>query len=554
MGCDAMNIAVGPWVAAAFLLLLLSPAEAQSPRNAKVDALFARWDKPDSGGCAVSVIEDGKVVHAAGYGMADVVHAEKIMPATVFHVASLSKQFTAAAILKLAKAGKLSIDDPVRKHLPEVPDFGTPITLRHLLTHTSGLRDQVDLLHLAGWRLFQDRVTDGDVMALVERQKELNFPPGTGYSYSNTNFTLLAQVVGRVAKQPFVEFTQAEIFKPLGMTASHFRNVHGEVVKNLAVGYWTNDRGVLGQSSTNYDTVGATSLLTTVEDLTRWDAIFHDPPPEWQEIVAEMQVPAKLADGTPVNYGLGLRRATYRGLDIIGHTGFDAGYYAELLRLPAQRFTAISLCNHVQAAPWTFNRQIVDLYLESRLAPPPVPTVPPEALARRVGLYFNPEGERLIRVTLSQGKDKLRFGGFAGGAVDYQTLDENRFADAYTTVQFAPWPDTSLTVHPFDEATRTYRPIEEQKPTEAELAAYAGTYWSDETEYRYTFVLSGAQLQMKTLKRPPQMIQPVAKDLFNWGYYRIRFVRDAQDRVTGMKINSPRTSNLAYTKVADPKP
>ena len=202
----------------------------------QVDGVFAKWNKRDSPGCALAVLQNSVVVYERGYGMADLEHDSAITPTTPFHVASVSKQFTAAAILILAQRGKLSLDDDVRKYLPEMPDFGVTISIHHLLHHTSGLRDQWDLLRLAGWRYSLDLITDADVMSLVIQQKELNFLPGSEYLYSNTGFTVLGQVVKRISGQSLREFTTKNIFEPLGMKNTHFRDDHAEIIKGEALG------------------------------------------------------------------------------------------------------------------------------------------------------------------------------------------------------------------------------------------------------------------------------------------------------------------------------
>src|ERR1700722_11910879 len=255
--------------------LLAGGAFAEAPgESARVDQLCEPWDKPDSPGCAVAVMKDGRIVHERGYGMADLEHDAKITPTSVFHVASISKQFTAAAVLLLAQEGKLSPDDEARRYLPELPDFGVPITLRHLLHHTSGLRDQWELVSLAGWRYSLDLITDADVLSVVSRQRELNFPPGSEYLYSNTGYTLLAQIVKHVSGQTFRELTTERLFRPLAMHRTHFRDNHAEIVPDIAYGYEkTGDHFEL--SIPNFDTVGATSLLTTVEDLALWDENFY---------------------------------------------------------------------------------------------------------------------------------------------------------------------------------------------------------------------------------------------------------------------------------------
>jgi hypothetical protein len=259
-----------------------------------------------------------------------------------------------------------------------------------------------------------------------------------------------------------------------------------------------------------------------------------------------MQMPGKLIDGTPIGYGLGLAITTHRGLDLIGHSGGDAGYRADWVRVPEHRLSVITLANHAAAAPWAFNRQIIDLFLEDRLAPlPKAVAVPTESLGRRVGLYLNTECERVVRVVLSPEKDKLLFGGGP-----FLSLGEDRFTDpaGYHQVEFAPWPDTHMMARLLGEDVQTYRPIEEWHPTSEELAAYAGVYWSEETEYRYTVAVDGEKLMLKTLKLPPQQLHAVTRDLFSGGDWKIRFVRDGERRVAGLKRSTARLWNLAYTK------
>src|SRR5215470_16918957 len=236
----------------------------------KANATFAAWDKPASPGCALGVLKDGQLLYSHGYGLADVEHSVSITPTTVFHIASISKQFTAFAIYILANEGKLSIDDDVRKYLPELHDFHRVITIRHLLNHTSGLRDQWNLLMLAGWRL-TDEITEQDILNMVWRQRELNFPPGEDEVYSNTGYTLLALIVERVSGRSLREFTQERIFEPLGMLHTHFQDHYGTLVQNRAYSYERQPDGGYQYVTLSYSTVVPSSLFTTLEDLARWD-------------------------------------------------------------------------------------------------------------------------------------------------------------------------------------------------------------------------------------------------------------------------------------------
>src|SRR5512138_1561303 len=269
-----------PALSATFVVLAAATLGAQHPADsarAAIDRVFQRWQSKDGPGCAVGASRDGRTIFEAGYGSAILEAGVPITPASIFHVASISKQFTAMSILLLARDGKLSLDDDIRKYLPEVPDYGTRIMIRHLLTHTSGLRDQWDLLALARGRFEEDRITEADVLDIVSRQKALNFTPGTEYLYSNTGYTLAGTIVRRVSGKSLRDFAEERVFKPLGMTHTHFHDDFSMLVKGRAFAYAPREGGQWRFSIPNFDTYGATSLYTTVGDLLRWQENFRHP-------------------------------------------------------------------------------------------------------------------------------------------------------------------------------------------------------------------------------------------------------------------------------------
>src|SRR5690348_1083251 len=363
------------WTALAEILfvqaaLVASTAHAQSLTpdvTKRVDGIFAKWDHHDSPGCALGVYRDGNVVYKHGYGMANLNDDVPITPATVFHVASMSKQFTAASIVLLAQQGKLSLDDDVRKYLPELPDFGEKITIRHLVHHTSGLRDQWALLGLAGWRYSRDLITNEDVMSVMTRQKELNFKPGERHVYCNTGYTLMGLIVKRVSGMSLREFTTKNIFEPLGMTHTHFRDDHAEIIKHDAVGYEQEPGKPFEISITNFDTVGATSLHTTVEDLQKWDENFYHPTVGGDAFVRQMLERGKLNNGEQLDYAFGLVLEKYKGLSTVGHGGADAGYRSDMTRFPEQHFSVAVLCNSAETFPGALAQQVADIVLAKEI-------------------------------------------------------------------------------------------------------------------------------------------------------------------------------------------
>jgi len=538
--------------------------------TAKVDKVFEKFNRTDSPGCALGIYQNGQIVYKHGYGMANLNDDVPITPLTVFHVASMSKQFTAASILLLAQQGKLSLDDDVHKYIPELPDFGERITLRHLMHHTSGLRDQWALLGLAGWRYSQDLITDDDVMSVLVHQKALNFKPGEKYMYSNTGFTLLALVVKRVSGLSLREYTTKNIFEPLGMTHTHFRDDHEEVIKHDALGYEQNGEGKpFRMSLTNFDTTGATSLHTTVEDLQLWDENFYHPRVGGPELVKQMQEKGKLNSGKDQDYAAGLAIETYKGLPTIGHGGADAGYRSDIVRFPDQHFTATALCNSADANPSSLTRQVADIVLAKDIREPAadakekaketpktsVVTLTAEQMKAVAGTYWKRDDDYYQRVLLKDGKLLLDFGG-----------DEihplKPFADGHFHVGDVPWGE-HLDVHfipaaegklahierSFDGDTpEVFESVVAVDPTPAQLAEYAGAYVSEEVDPVYQFEVKDGKLTLSRLKSRPDPLLPATQDAFTGKLGTLRFIRDANQHISGFVLDQGRIQGLQFTR------
>src|SRR5262245_25873148 len=298
-----------------------------------VDAVFATWDQPSSPGCAVLIAKDGDPLYRRGHGMACLEHGVPITPSTVFNVGSVSKQFTAMAILLLEAEGKLSLDDDIRQYVPELPDLHVTITLRHLLHHTSGLRDQSHLLTLAGWR-DADAVTERDILHLVARQRGLNFAPGEDFQYSNTGYTLLAVTVQRVSGRSLRAYADQRIFKPLGMAATLFNDDHTTIIQQRADAYAPGPDGRFYRWMPASDHVGPTNLYTSADDLLRWLENFVRPRVGGPKVIERLTAPGWLNDGRLHGYAGGLEIGRYRGLRMISHGGIQHGYRARLALYP----------------------------------------------------------------------------------------------------------------------------------------------------------------------------------------------------------------------------
>jgi CubicO group peptidase (beta-lactamase class C family) len=381
--------------------------------SAKIDAIFTRWTAATPG-CTVGAAVKGKVVVNQAYGMADLEHDVKNTPDTIFEAGSVSKQFTAAAVLMLARDGKLSLDDPVRKYVPELPDYGSPLLIRHMLMHMSGLRDWGSVEAIAGWPRTTRVYTHAHVLDIVSRQKALNFTPGSQYSYSNTGYNLAAIIVSRVSGMPFAEFEQKRLFIPLGMTHTSWRDDFTRIVKGRAIAYSQEADG-FHQEMPFENIHGNGGLLTTVGDLLKWNENFEKPVVGDASFVAEQQKPGAFSDGSPGSYALGLMIGTYRGVREVGHSGSTAGYRAHLVRYPDQGVSVAVLCNASTGAATQYAHSVADLLLGSALPPAPAarqaangaaaPRLTPTAadLQALAGTYVSDEAETTFVAVVTDG-------------------------------------------------------------------------------------------------------------------------------------------------------
>jgi len=549
--------------ALASLSLLLMPAISLTQSGAddltvQVDKIFVQFDKPDSPGCALAVIKGSQIIYKRGYGMADLDHDIPIKPDTPFHVASLSKQFTAFAILLLAQQGKLSLDDKVQKYITELREFDQPITIRHLLHHTSGLRDQWNLLIMSGWRLGEDVVRDDDILDLVSRMKELNFKPGAQHMYCNTGYTLLAYIVKRVSGQSLREFAEANIFKVLGMTRTIFRDDHVIVVKQQAYAYNPGPNGAFKLSVPNYDTVGASSLVTTVEDLARWDQNFYDKKVGGDWVIEQMQIRGQLNDGEQIPYARGVVIGSYKGLKVVEHGGADAGYRSHLMRFPEQRFSVACLCNIGGTNPGRFARQVADVYLASVMAPEPAKPASPIAaitlteqeLKNKVGAYWEETSEEMGRISINDGKLQLSVTGLNASLVP---VEANRFRVVEPPVEavFEASPEGSPLRLILNIPDRKPIKMDAMPPADiSKLSEYEGAYYSEEIDSTYRVTLKDGNLVVTRKKAGPTQLTPSFRDAFDspgiLGVFR--FTRDAQNRVDGFRLSAGRIRNFLFVK------
>ena len=555
---------MGLGVLAIAIIANAPPARAQEAEQSatpasitsRVDKIFEKWNKPNSPGCALAVIKNGRIVYKRGYGMANLDHDVPITPSTVFFVASVTKQFTAAAIALLAQQGKLSLDDEVRKYIPAVPDFGTPITIRHLIHHTSGLRD---------W--MPGAALPDDVLELVSRQKELNFRPGEKDLYSNLGYRLLGMIVERVSGQSLREFARANIFQPLGMKKTHFQDDAGEIVKNLADGYAPTKGDAFRRSSiTTIAVVGSGALLSTVEDLALWERNFYDKRVGGSALIEQLHQRGRLNNGEYTDYAFGLIISKYSGLPNVYHAGSGRGYRAWLTRFPEQRFSVACLCNAANANPGQLVGKVSEIYLAKELKEPvdeETVQVTEQQLASNVGLYWNRELDGFLEFSMKEGKLHVVWDFRPETDVPTTPLGKNRFRVSYypedpMEYRFeatTPGERPRLIIHSVRQGYTPefyYEPVVQFTPTRGELGDYVGTYVSDEVDVIYRVALREDKLVLKRLGFKPAILVPALRDVFSapssTPRWSLRFRRDLNNRVSGVVLNDYDNRNFRFTK------
>lgn len=529
--------------------------------NLEVDRLFKPWDKPDSPGAALAVIKDGKVIYKKGYGYAQLEYDIPITSSTIFHVASVSKQFTAFAIALLANQGKLSLDDDLHRYLPEIPDFGKTITIRHLIHHMSGLRDQWEMLAMAGWRL-DDVITKEHILTAVRNQKELNFSPGDEYLYCNTGYTLLAEIVERVTGHTFPDWTKKNMFEPLSMSNTHFHDDHEMIVKNRAYSYVPKENGGFKKRILSYANVGATSLFTTVEDLAKWADNFFEKHLGGPEVIAQMEQQGVLNSGEKTGYSFGLAIGKYKELKTISHSGGDAGFRSHLILFPDQRFAVAILSNCGSVNPGQLARQTAEVYLGNLMkqetdkeqpSEHKVAKIPSSIFEAYEGRYeledgniliLTKEGDRLM-VEHPRAPEKMRLFPESMAKFFLKTAD--------VQVLFHPEKDgyvERLTVFAEGKTIKGKR-SQVKEFTPEQMQEYTGQYYSEELDTTYRIVLQGDKILARHRRHGDIPLVRTKEDVFTgrrWFFHKVQFVRNEKNKIAGYLLTGGRVRNLRFER------
>ena len=510
--------------AVAFAILPIALAGQNAPTaESKVDAIFAKYSM-STPGCVVGVANAGRPVLAKGFGMADLEHDVRLSPDAILEPGSVAKQFTAAAVLLLARDGALSLDDQVRTYIPELPDYGPALTIRHMLNHTSGLRDWGSVASIGGWPRTTRVHTHAHVLEIVSKQRALNFAPGTRWSYSNTGFNLAAIIVERVSGTTLQEFTRTRLFQPLGMTHTSWRDDYTRIVNGRALAY-AERHGAFYSDMPFENVYGNGGLLTTAGDLLAWNEHYDSPAAADAAMLAEQQQAGHFADGRAHGYALGLFVGSYKGLREISHSGSTAGYSAFLARFPDQRVSVAVLCNVAGAPATEYAHAVADVYLGDR-----VKTVTAAApataaqIASGAGMYRS--ALTGLAFALAPGKEGGLTGRtwtFSGGAA--AATDGFGTTESYVKVPPAHYAD-------------------------AQLAEFVGAYTSDEAETTLTAVVENHAIVLKRRPDTSIALTPTYADAFtaDHGLGTVIFRRDPSGRVTELSVVQDRVWNMRLSR------
>ncbi|HMI58764.1 MAG TPA: serine hydrolase domain-containing protein, partial [Gemmatimonadaceae bacterium] len=507
----------------------------RAPDARRIDVLFADQNKPHVPGCALGVMRNGTLAYGRGYGWADLERNVPITTATLFDIGSTSKQFAAASISLLVAEHKLSYADDVRKYIPELPEYGAPITIDNLMRHTSGLRDYTGLLVLAGHTL-EEATTDSQALARIVRQRHLNFPTGSKYEYSNTGYFLLSVIIQRVTGKPLADFARERIFLPLGMTHTRYRNHAAMLIPNRALGYAPDDSGGFRNSMSNWEQTGDGAVQLSIDDALKWDENYYHPRVGGAQMVREMQTRGTLANGDSISYARGLFIGHYRGLRRVRHGGDWVGYHAAYSRFPDQHTSVMILCNSDGIAPSDLADKVSDIVLaksftekaasiaaagEEKVAP----GVSAKALdaSRLTGSYYASSNDEVVRIVK---RDTALVLEFVGRSLPLHLIAPATYAVSGlpVTVEFVAdgnAPAHAVRLRVASELRAEAERFTATTPDEAALRQFAGSYYSPELGVTWPMAVDGDHLVLRNegseLVDISGALSPAMKDAFTAG-------------------------------------
>lgn len=523
----------------------------------KVDSIFEKFN--NSPGCVIGIIKNGEFVHKKGYGLANLEYNIPITTSTVFHIASVSKQFTGFAIHLLIQEGKLSLSDDIRKYLPEM-DFGDTVTIDNLIHHTSGIRDQWELLIAEGTSM-DDVITQNHVLDILSAQNELNHEPGAWNYYSNSNYTLLAEIIERISGESFAEFTRKRIFEPLGMNSTFFLDDNDIIIKNRAYSYRPDGRGQYKKEPLNFATVGATNLQTTLEDFAKWDRNFYTLELGGKKLMDEYLTKGKWRDGSEIKtYASGIRVRDYKGYKILTHSGGDAGYGSLYVTIPEIKLSLIFFSNLGSIWQHVSLWDILDMYIGYETdggKQIDYITTSIENKSDYLGVYV---GDHLTvnRIVL---KDNSSFIQFRENYFEdlSQISKDSLYIDSSGSVLVFTRNDKNEIIQFTYDGDRVFKKLENKYLSAEQLKDFTGVYYSQElnTIRQIKSKNSRMYFEGKNVSKDPLYFRDEDRffttnaDEFYTALSTIRFDRNDDGEVIGYYLSTPMAHNIYFKKIKE---
>ena len=497
-------------------------------------------------GCAAAVSLNGDVVFEKAFGLADLEHNVPNTTQTIFESGSVAKQFTAAALVLLQQDGKLSLDDPVRKYIPELPDYGSPLTIRHLLNHTSGLRDWGTIMSLTGAGRGDRVITQDLALDVITHQRALDFTPGAEYSYSNSGYNLAAIIIERVSKQKFPAFVEERLFKPLGMKNSSWRDDYQRIVPGRAQGYSRQANGPWRLNMPFMNVYGNGGMLTTIGDWMKWNVML-DSQSLGAPLVNALETRGVLNDGRKIAYALGLEVSTYKGLKDVSHGGATAGYQTFLARYPDNKVSVGVMCNGTSPSAGGIAASITDEIFGPFPATPQIEAakVSEDELKKFVGIWRNEKTHFPGRFVIDNGVSR-----WSGGRLIPK--GGGQFIGGNNELKFTVDKDGKpISAESIDDDGAVTRFVSEQQwtPTPEELQSFKGDWFSEEAGATFTVAVDGAKAFIKQRPATSLALQPLYKDHFFVPGYVVWFTRDRKGKVNGMHVGAGRMRDMPFVRV-----
>ena len=545
-----------------FVFVLPLSIFCQIPESKEIDKIFAEWNKIETPGAALGIVRDGKLIYSKGYGYGDLEHDLEITPSSVFYIGSVSKQFVTFAVLLLEEQEKINLDDRIQKYLPDFPEYESPLTIRHFIHHTSGVRDYLTLMYLKG-RSYLDHIEEEQVYELIKSQEELNFAPGEKYLYSNSCYFMLAMIIEKAAGESLREFARKNMFEPLGMKNTLFYDDNRDLIKNKVFSYEPREDGEFNNLILRFDLVGSGGVYSSVEDLLLWDQNFYTNKlgKGGQDIINKMHEEGLLNDGTSSGYAFALNNGEYKGLKTVSHGGALAGYRAQLMRFPDQNFSVIILANRGDANPTGMSFQVADVLLKEHFKEEPKEeTVDKSVLVEKK--------ESTITFDQAVGSYQIQPGVIAEISIKNDSLHvlqkwNNVEYNIYrTTGDTYEIPNNSTVQFVFsnvkNDNTQLLTVIQNGNPTECkrvntsslkkvDLLQYVGDYYSKEIDATYKVFKEGDKLMVKVPNSTAQEMELSETNLFLADGVVIRFQKEG-DLVVGCEVDAGRVQNLKFVK------